>query len=207
MIEPSRPSSSSSGGRSWLMKVRTSPSSRRRSSRRKRSSLCATRSVLVEHPLDVLDLEDGVGERLGRARRGLPGPGANARPPGPGRCASACPSASPASATSASRLASPRSRKSQAFSMLRTESSSLESSCWCSPRSAGQPLDLGAQRPLAGVLGAGLGRGGRDRRPRPREAGRGRRLRRWSRRRCQRPRVSRYASRYRSVTERRLLAP
>src|SRR5665811_803310 len=44
MMEPSRPSSSSSGGRSWLMNVRTSPSSRRSSSRRKRSSLLAIRT-------------------------------------------------------------------------------------------------------------------------------------------------------------------
>src|SRR6185312_14438605 len=43
-IAPSRPSSSRTAGRSWLMNVRTEPSSRRSSSRRKRSSVRARRS-------------------------------------------------------------------------------------------------------------------------------------------------------------------
>src|SRR5262245_13911202 len=45
-IAPSRPSSSRTAGRSWLMNVRTLPSSRRSSSRRNRSSVRARRSSL-----------------------------------------------------------------------------------------------------------------------------------------------------------------
>ena len=49
------------------MKARTSPSSRRSSSRRKRSSVAGEQRVGLDDPLDVLDLEDRVGQGLRRA--------------------------------------------------------------------------------------------------------------------------------------------
>ena len=66
-IAPSRPSSTSTGGRSWPMKLRTSPSSRRSSSRRNRSSVAGHRRVGLEDAVDELHLEDRVRQRLGRS--------------------------------------------------------------------------------------------------------------------------------------------
>ena len=158
VIAPSRPSSSSIGGRSWLMNARTSPSSRRSSSRRKRQLGAGEQRVGLDDPLDVLDLEDRVAERLGRAVVDLLGEpralgllglddahlevarGRRARRP------------------RSSRVASPRSRKSHVRSRVRSASSSLaelglavaevdRSGSSTSPRRAAP----------AGVVGAGLG--------------------------------------------------
>ena len=71
-IEPSRPSSASSGGRSWLMKPRTSPSSRRSRAPSRSSSWAAMVGSSTIDPADVVDLEDRVRERLGRAVVDLP---------------------------------------------------------------------------------------------------------------------------------------
>ena len=49
------------------MSERTSSSPPRSMSRRKASSACAARSSGLEHPVEVLDLEDRVGEDLRRA--------------------------------------------------------------------------------------------------------------------------------------------
>ena len=119
--------------------------------------------VRVDHPLDVLDLEDRVRRGPGPVRRGPPGRAATAPTPGPRRSASG--RRSRRVSPSPTRLESPRSRKSHVDSRLRRAISSLASSvCW-TPSSRPSESTSRPEGPDAGVLGADLGRDGGSVRP------------------------------------------
>ena len=160
------------------MNARTSPSSRRRSSRRKRSSVRASSGSGLDDPLDVLDLEDRVRERLGRPVVDLLG-----EPRALGLLGLDDPHlgvvrgrrGAPTSASSG-RVAALEEEPASARGSARASSSLAELGLVVAEVASIRVVDVAAEGPSAGVVGAGLGRvGGRDRRGRRRgRVGRGR---------------------------------
>ncbi len=106
--------------------------------------------------LDVLDLEDRVAERLGRAVVDLLGQPRRARPPAPRRSASGRRRRSSVRPTSVSSVASPRSRNSHVRSSVALGELELGQLGLVVAEVGGQRLDVPAQRPPARVVGAGL---------------------------------------------------
>ena len=168
------------------MNARTSPSSRRSSSRRKRSSVRARQRVRVDDPLDVLDLEDRVGEGLGRAVVDLLG-----EPRALGLLGLDDPHLEVARGRRPADLGQQR-----RVAALEEEPRPLEGPLGelelgqlglALAEVRGERVDVAAQRPSAGVVGAGLGRvGGTVHRGRRRSGRAGRRSGRGPRRRARR---------------------
>ncbi len=144
-MAPSRPSSSSTGGRSWLMNVAHVA----QLAAEQLAQECAARPrpgrVRLERRAPCTRPGRSRSSGPGPARRGSPGRAATARPPGPRRSASRRQPRPAGRAPSVTSDASPRSRNSQVRSRVRSASSSLAELAPGGAELARRALDLAAQ--------------------------------------------------------------